>query len=68
MYNINVSELFAKYDTTGDKVIDINEFGALITVIEPNLPLMDILAAFAMFDKDKNYQLSLAEFQAVLKR
>ncbi|EAS07502.1 EF-hand pair protein (macronuclear) [Tetrahymena thermophila SB210] len=66
-YNINLYDLFRKYDSTRDGVLDINEFARLILQMEPNLEITDILAAFGKFDSDQNYTISISEFQDAIK-
>ncbi|KAL4470855.1 hypothetical protein ABPG72_016401 [Tetrahymena utriculariae] len=66
-YNINLYDLFRKYDSTKDGVLDINEFARLILQMEPNLEITDIIAAFGKFDTDQSYSISISEFQDAIK-
>ncbi|KAL4429073.1 hypothetical protein ABPG74_022159 [Tetrahymena malaccensis] len=66
-YNINLYDLFRKYDSTKDGVLDINEFARLILQMEPNLQISDIIAAFGKFDADQSCTISISEFQDAIK-
>lgn len=59
VFNINIAELFAQYETSQDGNMDINEFKELIVVMEPNIRTTDVLAAFALLDTDKNFTVNL---------
>lgn len=58
--------LFSKLDTSGDKLLEFNEFQELIHSIDHGFDQQDIKYIFNEFDADGNGTIDYAEFKKIL--
>ncbi|CAD8190461.1 unnamed protein product [Paramecium pentaurelia] len=62
-YNINIFELFRKYDKSDSQTLDVKEFGVMLRKIDSQLTDQDISQAFWVFDVDRSHEITFKEFQ-----
>lgn len=66
-YNINIGELFSKYDKSDDKQLDINEFSRLLKKVDPELTQEELSFTFTIFDKNNDQNITFNEFFQTLQ-
>ncbi|CAK56585.1 unnamed protein product (macronuclear) [Paramecium tetraurelia] len=62
-YNINIFDLFRKYDKSDSQTLDVKEFGVMLRKIDSQLTDQDISQAFWIFDVDRSHEITFKEFQ-----
>ncbi|CAK81842.1 unnamed protein product (macronuclear) [Paramecium tetraurelia] len=66
--NINVTQIFNKYDKNHQGDLDYQEFYNLIKVIVPGIKDYEIQLMFSKFDRDNNGAISFPEFSYILSK
>lgn len=61
-YNINLYDLFSKYDTQKNANLNLHEFGSLLRRMEPNISNYEVDLAFCKFDTDRSGSITYEEF------
>ncbi|EAS05834.2 Serine/Threonine kinase domain protein (macronuclear) [Tetrahymena thermophila SB210] len=66
-YNINLGDLFSKYDKSDDKQLDISEFSKLLKKVDPDLTEEELNCTFTIFDKNGDQSITFNEFFETLQ-
>ena len=64
--SIDVYRMIAKYDKSGDLSLNLEEFGALMKIIDDNIVPKDAEYLFRKFDKDRGGSISAIEFKNIV--
>ncbi|EGR28771.1 protein kinase domain protein [Ichthyophthirius multifiliis] len=67
-HNINLNDLFNKYDKSEDQQLNIEEFSNLIRKIDKDLNDEETLIIFGIFDINKDNQITFQEFFSTLQK
>ncbi|CAK66613.1 unnamed protein product (macronuclear) [Paramecium tetraurelia] len=66
-YNIQLIDLFKKFDKSADLRLDIKEMGMMLKRIEPNITEDETKTVFDYFDINKDGEITFQEFQTNLE-
>lgn len=64
---INIEQLFNRFDSSGDKSLDLDEFALLLKVIDPTIPQKGIQNVFDKIDIERNNFITLAAMKKTFK-
>ena len=64
--HLDLEALFQRFDSSGDQSIDLQEFLALLKIVDPKLTILQIERVFNMIDCDGSGSISLEELKELM--